>query len=159
MIGDDAVKQTYYSPYFFCFHGLASLAVEVSNKQFRDHKGRLAFTLDTESNGTLDADAEVQYRHARETLPDPISGRMGSIAFDTDIAFPMLQVADLLAWSVRAECEGLPSPVLNVIRDKTKIGGSYLKKWNASKLAQLVVDTDSAFRERWPKPSSERLPL
>src|SRR6202521_4610078 len=79
VIGDNVVKQMLYHPYFLCFHGLASLAVEVSGKQFRDHKGRIAFVFDTESNGNLDVDTMAQYEHARTTLPENISGRMGSI--------------------------------------------------------------------------------
>ncbi len=158
-IGDDVVKQTYYHPYFFCFHGLASLAVEVSNKQFRDHKDRLAFVMDTESNATLDVDVKAQYEHARSTLPGDIANKMGSITFDTDIKFPLLQVADLIAWSVRAEREGLPSPVLSVIRDGSKIGGSYERRWNPSKLAQMVIDTEDEFKRRFPPGAFQKLPL
>lgn len=142
VIGDGPVRRTYYHPYFFCFHGVASLAVERANDNFRDHTGRIAFVLDTESYKTMDVDVQQQYNYARETLPEHVKRRMGSTTWDTDIAFPMLQVADLIAWSIRAETEGLGSPVLDVLRNGGQIAGRVTKKWNPSGLAQFVVGVE-----------------
>src|SRR5689334_1837461 len=49
VIGDDAVKQVFYSPYLFCFYGVINSATEHANTHFPDHPGRIAFVLDTES--------------------------------------------------------------------------------------------------------------
>jgi hypothetical protein len=57
-----------------------------------------------------------------------------------------LQIADLLAWSIRADREGLPSPVLNVIRNADTIGGAYERKWNPSGLANFVIDIEERLK-------------
>ena len=55
----------------------------------------------------------------------------------------MLQTADLIAWSIRVDLERLGSPVLKVLRDPERIGGSFSRIWNASALAQFVIDIEA----------------
>lgn len=144
VIGDGIVAETYYHPYFFCFRGLASLTIERATEGgFRDHPGRVAFVFDTESQRSLDEDVQAQYNHARRSLPAHIAARMGSTTWDDDINFPMLQVADMIAWSVRRGYAGLDSPLLTVLRDDGKISGSFERKWNTERLRQWVVDTEA----------------
>ncbi len=150
VMGDDVLRLTYYHPYFLCFHGLLSLAVERSHEEFADHSGRIAVVLDTESNGNMNIHVETQYRVAQNTLPEDITRRLGSFTMDTDISFPTLQVADLLAWSIKRECEGGDSPVLNIIREEGRIAGSHRREWIPSSLAQFVIDTEDEFRKLWP---------
>ncbi len=73
---------------------------------------------------------------------------MGSFTMDTDLVCPGLQIADLAAWSIRSDLQGFPSPVLNAIRDG--IGGAFGRPWNASGLAQRVVNVEEQLRKKWP---------
>jgi hypothetical protein len=138
VMGNGAMKQAFYNPYFFCFHGIISLAIDCAS-EFK-YKGRIAFVLDTESNANLDDDTQKQYEYARYTLPKEMADRMGSTTWDSDIKFPMLQIADLIAWSIRAEKEGLGSPVIRALREN--ISKAVTAEWNPSRVAQLVVDMD-----------------
>jgi hypothetical protein len=137
-MGDGITKHALYTPYFFCFNGVIAEAVAHANEN--KWHGRIAFVFDTESNANLDGDAEVQYKHARDTLPEVIRNRMGSATWDSDIKFPSLQIADLIAWSVRAEMEKLGSPALELLRKR--IAKSVRREWNASGIAQMVIDMD-----------------
>ena len=97
-------------------YGITSLAVDSANHHFRDYKERIAFVFDTESPA-IDDSLERYYNYSHELIPKAYADRLGSVTWCTDLHFPMLQVADLLAWSLGAEKEGLPSPVLDIIRD------------------------------------------
>lgn len=141
-IGSGSVKSVFYHPYFLCFHGVLWLAFEFANKIFAKFQGRVAVVLDTESNKNVDVDAAQQYRLSKNHLPEEIVRRMGSITWDTDIQFPLLQIADLLAWSVRAESAGLPSPVLDIIRS-SRLAASARRDPNPASIAQWVIDQDA----------------
>jgi hypothetical protein len=148
-MGDDAFRRVFYHPYHLCFHGVSSLAIESANQDFRDKQSRVAFVFDTEGK-KLDQSLEVHYGYAHGTLPKWATDRLGSVTWCTDLHFPMLQVADLLAWSIRSEREGLPSPVMNVICDKTRIAAVHDRRWNPSGLAQFVIDKEEDFYKQFP---------
>jgi len=148
VIGTDVMRKTYYHPFHFCFHGIASLVVEQASIRFHNHKEPIAFVFDTESK-QLDFDIDFQYKYARETLPREVSTALGSLTFCSDLNFPMIQTADLLAWSVRSEKEGLPSPVLDVIRDASQIGGSLQWIWRADGLSEFVKRTESRYHAQF----------
>jgi hypothetical protein len=142
VIGDGPVKSVLYHPYFLCFHGVLWLAFEYANRVFAEFQGRVAVVLDTESNKNVDVDAAQQFRLSQNHLPEEIVRRMGSITWDTDIQFPLLQVADLLAWSVRAAAAGLPSPVLDIIRSN-RLAACACRDPNPASIAQWVIDRDA----------------
>jgi len=75
---------------------------------------------------------------------------MGSTTWDADIKFPILQIADLLAWSIRADDEGLPSPVLSVLRDRPEglPGGGYRKKFDVNGLVETLIEMDEVAKAR-----------
>jgi len=54
----------------------------------------------------------------------------------------LLQVADLLAWSVRAAAAGLPSPVLDIIRSN-RLAACARRDPNPASIAQWVIDQDA----------------
>jgi hypothetical protein len=151
VIGGGDVRDVFFSPYFFGFYGITYLAAEQSNVHFPDHKGCIAFVFDTE-NAEIDANVELHYRHAADNIPPELAARLGSCTWDTDIKFPMLQIADFLAWCLRAKEDGIQEPLLEVIRDPNSIGGAYERPWRASGLAQFVVKTEDAIRSKWPTP-------
>jgi hypothetical protein len=142
VIGDGVTKSVYYHPYFFCFHGVASLCVEASGKKFRPFRGRVASVLDTETYKTLDLDVRREYDLARENLPPDIAAKMGSVTWDTDFKLPLLQVADLIAWCIRADHVGLPSHVLNVLRDEGRLAGQYARNWLREPLARFIANLE-----------------
>lgn len=146
IIGTDVAKQVFYSPYLFCFHGVSSLAAEQSLVEFRDHPGRIAFIFDTEGK-RLDADVGRHYEAARNHLPQPLAERLGSLIPDTDVRLPVLQIADLLVWSIRSKLEGFASPVLNLILDPNRIAGAYERPWRSGGLAQFVIDIEDQARQ------------
>ena len=149
-IGDDMFKKVFFHPYHLCFHGITSLAVDSANHHFRDYKERIAFVFDTETPA-IDDSLERYYNYSHETIPKAYADRLGSVTWCTDLHFPMLQVADLLAWSLRAEKEGLVSPVLDIIRDTNRIGGAHSRPWNGSGMAQFVIDKEEAFYKQFPQ--------
>jgi len=142
VIGDGSVRGVFYHPYFFCFHGVLWLVLEYANKVFSEFQGRVAVVLDTESNKNVDVDAAQQYRLSKNHLSQEMCRRMGSTTWDTDLQFPLLQVADLLAWSVRAEAAGLPSPVLDTVRS-SRLAASSRRDPNPASIAQWVIDQDA----------------
>ncbi len=150
VIGDDATKKVFYTPYLICINGALNEALKRSTEQFKEHPGRIGFVFDTEG-AQLDVDAEQHFRLNPPTIPPAWAARCGSITFDSDITFPMLQLADFLAWSLRAEKEGLPSPWLDTIFRNPRIGGAHEARWNPAKLAQIVVSTDEEFHRMFPE--------
>ncbi len=148
-INNGPSSEIYYSPYFFCFLGVCHLAISVSNDLFLDHPGRIAFVLDTESEA-VDEDSKTQFGLVRKFASPDTLKRMGSTTWDSDINFPILQVADLLAWSIRAGDEGLPSPVLSVLRDRPEgsTGGGYRKRFDVNGLVETVIELDKDVKAR-----------
>lgn len=148
VLGDDVMRKTYYHPFHFGFHGIASLAIEQGASRFTGQFGPIAFVFDTESK-SLDSDIEFQYKYARDTLPEHVSSRLGSLSFCDDKKYLMIQTADLLAWSIRAEKESLPSPVLGIIRDPSAIGGSLERRWRRDGLEQFIIKTETEYHKRF----------
>ena len=148
VIGADVFKTVFYTPYLICTHGLIDQTLKRSNEQFKDHRGRVAFVFDTESE-QLDVDTAQHYRLAPENFPDALRARCGSLSFDDDIKFPMLQPADFLAWSIRAERAGLPSPWIDTLFKNCE-GGSHEVKINPSRLREIVIDTEEKFHKQFP---------
>jgi hypothetical protein len=149
-IGEDVMKKVFYTPYLICMNGVIINALKRSNEQFRNHGGRLAFVFDTERI-QVDVDAAQHYRLTPPVVPTDLAERCGSITFCSDIKFPMLQVADFLAWSIRAEQAGFDSPCLETIFTNDKIGGQHEFVWTREKLARLVATTEEDFRKRFPE--------
>ncbi|SRR5260221_4858503 len=154
VIGDDVFQRVFYTPYLLCAHGAINLTLKRSNEQFKNHRGRVAFVFDTE-NEQLDADTAQYYRLTPSNFPDEMLARCGSMSFDDDIKFPMLQPADFLAWSIRAERVGLPSPWIDMLFKNCK-GGSHESKIRSSRLREVIVATEEKFYKQFPdwKPQS-----
>ncbi len=142
VIGDQFVKSVLHHPYFFCFHGVITLSLQYALNEPPENK--VAFVLDVESNGSVDEDARVQFDMAlaKSRIPQEIKNRMGSVTQDSDIRFPALQAADMLAWSLRREAEGLDSPVLELVRYKRRLFAFNERNPIPSAVAQFVVDLD-----------------
>jgi hypothetical protein len=148
VIGNDVFKQVFYTPYLICTHGVIDQTLKRSNQQFKEHPGRVAFVFDTESE-QLDIDTAQHYRLAPENFPDALRSRCGSLSFDDDVKFPMLQPADFLAWSIRAERAGLPSPWIDILFKNCE-GGSHEAKINPVRLREIVADTEDKFHKQFP---------
>lgn len=142
IIGDGPMKQAFYSPFLFCFHGIVSAVVT----ETKEHRGRTAFVFDTESE-PLDAFSGKHYRQICDQFGEDVAAKLGSLTFDTDIQFPLLQVADMLAWNIRASKEGFQVPALEIMRDLPKIHGCIEQNVNPSGMAQYIVDTEARFAE------------
>src|SRR5208282_4285265 len=86
IVGDSYMKAIMYHPYLLCFYGVISLALEYAEHETTG--SRVAFVLDTETNGTLDDDAKMQYdlTLAKSSgIRDSLKARMGSVTQDSDI--------------------------------------------------------------------------
>ena len=110
---------------------------------------RVSFLFDLETNGTVDEYAKLQYElaRARAVVPAEIKARMGSITQDTDLRIPVLQISDLLAWSLRRKVERHPSPVLDLVRDEKRLRAVIECDPRASGIAQLTIELDQRARD------------
>jgi hypothetical protein len=148
VIGDDVFRKVFWTPYLIAVHGAIDLTLKRSNEQFKLHRGRVAFMFDTEGD-QLDADTAQHYRLSPSNFPFDMAARVGSISFDSDTKFPMLQPADFLAWSVRAKLAGEDSPWYDTIF-KNWQGGSHEAKIRSTRLKQVVTDTEVEFHKTFP---------
>jgi hypothetical protein len=117
------------------------------NREIPGHNGRIAFVMDTETNRTLDVDVKNLYDEGVKNLPLEFSHRMGSTTWDSDIAFPLLQLSDLAAWSIRADKEGLDSCLASIRRN---IAHRVEREWRPAGIANLVKETEANFKKRFP---------
>jgi len=143
IIGDGLVREVYYHPYFFCFHGITSVAIETARGMFRDGSNRVSFVFDTESNGCVDAIAQLQFERVKAAELSELNDNIGTTSWDTDLKFPSLQIADLLAWSVRRKAAGQQSPVLHLVRDPNRLAGCYERNADAARMASMVIELDA----------------
>jgi hypothetical protein len=146
VIGDGVFKKAFYHPYYFCFNGIAAETIMHVNREIPKHDGRIAFVMDTESNKNLDVDVQSLYNKGIKSLPSKFSGRMGSTTCDSDIAFPLFQVADLAAWSIRADKEGLDSCLASI---RQSVAHRVEREWKPAGIARLVKETEDKFKEQF----------
>jgi hypothetical protein len=148
VIGSGVFKQAFYHPYFFCFNGAVAETITHVNERCPWHSGRIAFVMDTESNGTLDTDVQNLYNEGVKSLPREFSTRMGSTSWDSDEAMPILQIADMAAWSIRAAKVGLDSPLADI---RKNVAWRREREWIPSRMAEFVRQTEEQFRIRYPQ--------
>ena len=153
IIGTGKFKEVFHSPYFFCLHGVVAEAA----RRLKDTDEKIHFVLDHQSN--LNHDSALQYYRVRETAPKEITRYMGAISHEDDKEFVLLQVADLIAWHCRRDWAkppqdgGTQRPALVRLRENLWIGKC--ARWNAAKVAQLVVDTEEGLAKLWKQQSSK----
>jgi hypothetical protein len=157
VVGDDVFRQVFWTPYLFCAHGAIELALKKSNEQFKLYRGPVAFVFDTES-AQLDADTRQHYDLAPNHLPSDLRSRCGSLTFTDDIKFPMLQPADFLAWSIRAQRAGQESPWVDTIFTNFA-GGSHEIIMRPARLREIIRDTEDKFHKEYPDWKSQQVSL
>jgi uncharacterized protein DUF3800 len=98
---DSRFRQAFPNPYFFCFHGIVSLAKDwlVKNDPM-DGPVHVAYTFDIGS--ALESRIQDHFFAARARYPQ-FEQYIGGLCFDDDRQLPGLQMADLIAWLLRRD--------------------------------------------------------
>jgi hypothetical protein len=142
-----ALKEEYPHPYFFCFHGVVSLAVDVMREAAIKNPGVepiIDFVFDQQRE--FAKEAHGQYVTIYHKYPE-LAKYMGGCVFKDDKRTAGLQAADLIAWQLHRdlvrppEDEGRQRPELCMLRNMYDYCPKW-RRWNPSGLAQFVASHD-----------------
>jgi hypothetical protein len=145
VIADTVVEQVFPNPYFFCFNGLISLAVEhVRRFTAEGIPSTIEFVFDQQT--AQEAEAYKQYEGTYSQFPE-LAEFMAGCDFRDDKKTPGLQAADLVAWQIRRdivrppEDNGMMRPEFEELRKLYK-QPAQARVWRASGLAQFVANME-----------------
>jgi hypothetical protein len=132
------------NPYYFCLHGVMSLAVDWVRKTGEDADISFVFDYQFEHQ----AEAVRQYTHIKQRFPQ-IGKHMSGICFMDDEKVAGLQAADLIAWQIRRDYVKPPEdddeirPELELLRATYK-HDALSNKSNALGIARLITKIEGA---------------
>ncbi|WP_172264467.1 DUF3800 domain-containing protein [Caulobacter sp. RHG1] len=125
-------------PYFTCFYALTLGLARFAHAG--GVKDPIAFVFDEQ--GVLGQDATMVYDWVKAGRPEPWSRLLGPPpTFGDDRSLPQLQAADMLAWHVRRDAEGLDPPGSRPALDLLRGDGRHVMlNLTADILADLARD-------------------